>query len=126
MSTVSRKSYRLLNDQVHPNETERNTNLMHYTAIQDKFVQWKKDFAAIQFVQRNAPEYKIRRETLNQLRRAIKAEIEGLWQSDHMRKDPINVQNEAKRILERYKIIFRAFPVFVKFVKRLANEAYWR
>lgn len=111
---------------VHPNETERNTNLMHYTSIHEKYTDWKKDFASIASVKRDAPEYKIRRETLNQLRRAIKAEIEGLWQSDLMRKDPINVQNEAKRILERYKVIFKAFPVFVKFVKHLANEAYWR
>jgi hypothetical protein len=38
---------------------------------------------------RRAPEYRIRRESLNQLRRAIKAEIEGVWQSDQMRHGPI-------------------------------------
>jgi phosphoenolpyruvate carboxylase len=27
---------------VHPNETERNTNLMHYTSLQEKYVQWRK------------------------------------------------------------------------------------
>jgi phosphoenolpyruvate carboxylase len=75
---------------------------------------------------RNAPEYRIRRETLNQLRRELKAEIEGIWQSDQMRRDSINVQNEAKRITERYKVIFKAFPTFVKFIKHLAIEAFWR
>jgi hypothetical protein len=27
---------------VHPNETERNTNLMHYTTLQEKYIEWKK------------------------------------------------------------------------------------
>jgi phosphoenolpyruvate carboxylase len=35
------------------------------------------------------------------------------------------VQNEARRILERYKTIFKAFPMLIKFVKNLAKEAFW-
>jgi len=35
------------------------------------------------------------------------------------------VQSEARRILERYKVIIKAFPTFVKFVKHLAREAFW-
>ncbi len=86
----------------------------------------------------------LRRENLNQLRRMIKAELESLWQSDQMRSDPIPVTSEvrsrlralasrgltglwpqATRILERYKVIFKAYPVFLKFVKQLAKEAFW-
>eukprot|EP01117_Protostelium_nocturnum_P012732 TRINITY_DN4701_c0_g1_i2.p1 TRINITY_DN4701_c0_g1~~TRINITY_DN4701_c0_g1_i2.p1 ORF type:complete len:1027 (+),score=335.62 TRINITY_DN4701_c0_g1_i2:233-3313(+) len=111
---------------VHPNETERTTNLMHYTTIQEKYNIWKKDFDSIQSLPTNAPEYRIRREGLNTLRREIKAEIEGLWQSNQLRFGSINVQNEAKRILERYKVIFKAYPLFLKFVKHLAYEAFWR
>jgi hypothetical protein len=46
-------------------------------------------------------------------------------QSDQMRKDPIPVQSEARRILERYKVIVKAYPIFLKFVKFLAREAFW-
>ena len=63
--------------------------------MQEKFIEWKKDFESLTQLNVNAPEYRIRRESLNQLRREIKAEIEGLWQSDQMRKDSINVQNEG-------------------------------
>lgn len=38
-----------------------------------------------------------------------------------MRKDPIPVQSEASRITERYKTIFKALPMFIKFVKHLAQ-----
>jgi phosphoenolpyruvate carboxylase len=64
---------------VHPNETERTTNLMHYTSVLEKYFEWKKDYQSIQTLPTRSAEYKIRREKLNQLRRAIKAEIEGLW-----------------------------------------------
>src|SRR5690606_11572832 len=62
--------------------------------------------------------------SLNQLRRAIKAEMEGVWQSDQMRREPIPVESEALRILERYRVIFKALPPFVKFVKFLVREAF--
>lgn len=62
---------------------------------------------------------------MNQLRRAIKAEIEGIWQADQMRADPIPVESEARRILERYKTIFRAFPTIMKFIKFLVKEAFY-
>ncbi len=128
---------------VHPNETERTTNLMHYTSVLEKYFEWKKDYQSIQTLHTRSAEYKIRREKLNQLRRAIKAEIEGLWyaysmpysivlimlylirQSNQLRRDPIPVQSEARRILERYRVIIKAFPTFVKFVKHLAREAFW-
>lgn len=32
---------------------------------------------------------------------------------------------QATRILERYKVIFKAYPMFLKFVKQLAKEAFW-
>lgn len=62
----------------HPNETERNTNLMHLTSLLDKYITWKKDLESIAHLPTFAPEYRIRRENLNQLRRAIKSEIEGM------------------------------------------------
>jgi len=111
---------------VHPNETERTTNLMHYTTIQEKYNIWKKDHDSLKSLQINASEYRIRREYLNTLRREIKAEIEGLWQSNQLRLGSIQVQNEARRILDRYKVIFKAYPTFLKFVKHLAYEAFWR
>lgn len=42
-----------------------------------------------------------------------------------MRGDPIPVTSEATRILERYKVIFKAYPMFLKFIKQLAKEAFW-
>jgi hypothetical protein len=42
-----------------------------------------------------------------------------------MRRDPITLESEGKRLIERYKIIFKAFPIFFKFVKQLAKEAFW-
>jgi len=92
---------------VHPNETERNVNLMHYTSVLEKYIDWKKESESIATLNTSAPEYKIRRESLNQLRRAIKAEIEGAWQSNQRRKVAITVENEARRLLERYRVIFR-------------------
>lgn len=62
---------------VHPNETERNVNLMHYTSVLEKYIDWRRDFESLEHLPPTAPEYRIRRERLNQLRRAIKAEIEG-------------------------------------------------
>lgn len=61
---------------VHPNETERNVNLMHYNSVLGKYIDWKKEYESIAELSPSAPEYRIRRESLNQLRRAIKAEIE--------------------------------------------------
>jgi phosphoenolpyruvate carboxylase len=110
---------------VHPNETERNVNLMHYTNVLEKYIDWKKDFESIAHLDPSAPEYRIRREKLNQTRRAIKAEIEGVWQANQRRRDAIPVDSEARRLLERYRIIFRALPMFTKFVKGLAREAFW-
>lgn len=65
---------------VHPNETERSTNLIHYSVILDKFIAWKKDLESVSELPKFAPEYRIRRENLNHMRRNIKAEIEGVWQ----------------------------------------------
>jgi len=120
------ESFLRLVSTVHPNETERTTNLLHYTTIQEKYNQWKKDFDSLKSLQNNASEYRIRREGLNTLRREIKAEIEGIWQSNQLRMGAIQVQNEARRILDRYKVIFKAYPTFLKFVKHLAGEAFWR
>ncbi|PRP78888.1 phosphoenolpyruvate carboxylase, partial [Planoprotostelium fungivorum] len=120
------QSFLRLVSTVHPNETERTTNLMHYTSIQEKYNVWKKDFDSLKSLQINASEYRIRREGLNTLRREIKAEIEGIWQSNQLRMGAIQVQNEARRILDRYKVIFKAYPTFLKFVKHLAGEAFWR
>jgi phosphoenolpyruvate carboxylase len=110
---------------VHPNETERNTNLMHYAAIHEAYARWRTNREAIRSIPKNAPSYRLMREALNQTRRDIKGELESLWQADQMRNDPIPVQSEATRILERYKVLFRAYPLFVKFVKQLAFEAYY-
>eukprot|EP01116_Phalansterium_solitarium_P022785 TRINITY_DN7657_c0_g1_i2.p2 TRINITY_DN7657_c0_g1~~TRINITY_DN7657_c0_g1_i2.p2 ORF type:complete len:568 (+),score=230.59 TRINITY_DN7657_c0_g1_i2:166-1869(+) len=123
-SFVNEVSLRLVST-VHPNETERNTNLRHYNLILARFIEWKKDYESLETLSIDAPEYRIRRESLNQLRRAIKAEIESVWQSDQMRREPISVTSEARRILERYKVIFKAYPMFAKFIKKLAHEAYW-
>jgi len=109
----------------HPNETERNTNLMHLTNLLDKYITWKKDLESIAHLPTFAPEYRIRRENLNQLRRAIKSEIEGFWQNNYRRKGPIPVESEARRLLERYKTIFKALPPFMKMIKHLAIEAFW-
>jgi phosphoenolpyruvate carboxylase len=98
---------------------------MHYTNVLDKYIEWKKDFESIANLDPSAPEYRIRREKLNQTRRAIKAEIEGVWQANQRRRDAIPVDSEARRLLERYRIIFRALPMFTKFVKGLAIEAFW-
>jgi hypothetical protein len=40
---------------VHPNETERNTNLRHYNAIQEKFIDWKKNYESLEGVPKSAP-----------------------------------------------------------------------
>eukprot|EP01119_Soliformovum_irregulare_P009646 TRINITY_DN2317_c0_g1_i2.p1 TRINITY_DN2317_c0_g1~~TRINITY_DN2317_c0_g1_i2.p1 ORF type:complete len:1133 (+),score=361.12 TRINITY_DN2317_c0_g1_i2:259-3399(+) len=109
----------------HPNETERNTNLKHYNSILDRYIEWTKDYDSLNTLPKSASEYRIRREQLNQIRRTIKAEIEGVWQSDQMRGSQIPVESEALRILERYKIIFRAYPPFIKFLKFLAKEAFF-
>jgi hypothetical protein len=52
---------------------------MHYTSLLDKYFEWKKGYQSINALSTRSSEYRIRREQLNQLRRAIKAEIEGLW-----------------------------------------------
>jgi len=109
----------------HPNETERNTNLMHLTSLLDKYITWKKDLESVTHLPTFSPEYRIRRENLNQLRRAIKSEIEGFWQNNYRRKGPIPVESEARRLLERYKTIFKALPPFMKMIKHLAIEAFW-
>jgi phosphoenolpyruvate carboxylase len=70
-------------------------------------------------------EFRTRRESLNQLRRAIKSEIEGVFQSDQLRPNPIPVQSEARRLMQRYSVIFRVFPFQQKFIKRLVKEAYF-
>lgn len=49
----------------------------------------------------------------------------GVWQANQRRKDAIPVESEARRLLERYRIILQALPMFMKFVKGLAAEAYW-
>jgi len=110
---------------VHPNETERSVNLMHYTRILDLYVQWNREWMSLQGLPLNAPEYRIRREQLNQMRRQIKGEIEAIWQSDQIRIRPITVTSEARRLIDRYKIIFQAFPFHQKFTKQLIKEAYW-
>eukprot|EP01087_Luapelamoeba_hula_P018107 TRINITY_DN5792_c0_g1_i1.p1 TRINITY_DN5792_c0_g1~~TRINITY_DN5792_c0_g1_i1.p1 ORF type:complete len:1167 (-),score=167.95 TRINITY_DN5792_c0_g1_i1:77-3277(-) len=110
---------------VHPNETERHTNLMHYASILDKYIDWKKNLQSLHELSPNASEYRIIRESLNQTRREIKAEIEGVWQSDQLRTNPIPVVSEAARVLDRYAMIFKAYPIFLKFVKFLAKEAFW-
>lgn len=66
---------------VHPNETERNINLLHYSALFDKYIEWMKDFGSLNYIDKTAPEYRIRRERLNHLRREMKAEMEGAFQS---------------------------------------------
>ena len=110
---------------VHPNETERSTNLMHYNVVLEKYIAWKKDLESVRELDKFAPEYRIRREHLNQLRRTIKAEIEGVWQNNFRRASPIPVESEARRLLERYKTIFAAFPTFMKLAKHLVKEAFW-
>lgn len=110
---------------VHPNETERSTNLRHYNIVLEKYIEWKKDLESIRDLPKFAPEYRIRRENLNHLRRTIKAEIEGIWQSNFRRAGPIPVESEARRLLERYKTIFTAFPTFMKLAKHLVKEAFW-
>lgn len=109
----------------HPNETERSTNLRHYNVVLEKYIEWKKDLESIRDLPKFAPEYRIRRENLNQLRRGIKAEIEGIWQNNFRRASPIPVESEARRLLERYKTIFTAFPTFMKLAKHLVKEAFW-
>lgn len=109
---------------VHPNETERSTNLLHYNHVFEKYVEWQKDAEAIKHVDNISPEYKIRRSILNGIRREIKSEIEGTWQSDQMRDEKIPVTSEGRRIMERYKIIFNSLPFLVKFVKQITKEAY--
>jgi phosphoenolpyruvate carboxylase len=49
----------------------------------------------------------------------------GVWQANQRRKDAIPVESEARRLLERYRIILQALPTFMKFVKGLAAEAWW-
>jgi phosphoenolpyruvate carboxylase len=110
---------------VHPNETERNTNLMHYNAVEEKYVEFMKDFDSLANLSSELREFRLRRERLNQLRRRIKAEVEGVWQSNQMRPTSITVQNEARRLVDRYRVIMEAYPMFVKMVKKLAKEAYW-
>lgn len=66
------------------------------------------------------------REEANQLRRAIKAEVEAIWQSDQMRANPILVEAEAKRVMERSNVIMDSYPGWVKFIKSLNKEAFWR
>jgi phosphoenolpyruvate carboxylase len=109
----------------HPNETERSTNLRHYNVVLEKYIAWKKDLESIMDLPKFSPEYRIRRENLNQLRRTIKAEIEGVWQNNFRRASPIPVESEARRLLERYKTIFSAFPIFMKLAKHLVKEAFW-
>ena len=110
---------------VHPNETERSTNLRHYNVVLEKYITWKKDLESIRELPKFSPEYRIRRENLNQLRRTMKAEIEGVWQNNFRRASPIPVESEARRLLERYKTIFSAFPTFIKLAKYLVKEAFW-
>lgn len=43
---------------VHPNETERNTNLMHYATIFEKYSEWRRNFESMEAVSPNAPEYR--------------------------------------------------------------------
>eukprot|EP01127_Copromyxa_protea_P017640 TRINITY_DN5407_c0_g1_i1.p1 TRINITY_DN5407_c0_g1~~TRINITY_DN5407_c0_g1_i1.p1 ORF type:complete len:1205 (-),score=266.29 TRINITY_DN5407_c0_g1_i1:52-3405(-) len=111
---------------VHPNETERNSNLRHWASLSDKYLEWKKDFASIQTLPTTTRIYRARREETNQLRRAIKAEVEAIWQSDQMRTTPILVEAEAKRVMERSNIIMDSYPQWVKLVKSLNKEAFWR
>eukprot|EP01126_Amoeba_proteus_P052600 TRINITY_DN6367_c0_g1_i5.p1 TRINITY_DN6367_c0_g1~~TRINITY_DN6367_c0_g1_i5.p1 ORF type:complete len:1025 (+),score=205.87 TRINITY_DN6367_c0_g1_i5:375-3449(+) len=111
---------------VHPNETERNANLRHYATLFGKYLEWKKDFASIQTLPPSTPIYRARREQVNQLRRAIKAEIEAVWQTDHVRQQPIQVEAEAYRVLNRSVVIMDSFPQWVKFIKALNKEAFWR
>lgn len=47
---------------VHPNETERNTNLKHYNSILEKYIEWKKGFESLGMLSTQSPEYRIRRE----------------------------------------------------------------
>lgn len=68
-----------------------------------------------------AAEYRTRREMLNQIRRAIKSDIEGVFQSDQLRPNPISVQSEARRLMQRYSVIFRVFPFQQKFIKHLGK-----
>jgi phosphoenolpyruvate carboxylase len=109
---------------VHPNETERGTNLLHYNRILEKFIDWRKEYDAIQYVDKYSTEYSIRRSKVNGMRRDIKSEMEGIWQSDQMRDEKITVQSEGRRIMERYQVIFKALPPIVKFAKQIAREAF--
>lgn len=49
----------------------------------------------------------------------------GVWQANQRRRDAIPVESEARRLLERYRVILQALPMFMKFVKGLAAEAWW-
>jgi hypothetical protein len=40
-----------------------------------------------------------------------------------MRSDPIPVQSEASRVLQRYNNVFKAYPLFAKFVKKLVRDS---
>jgi phosphoenolpyruvate carboxylase len=111
---------------VHPNETERNSNLRHYASLFHKYLSWRRNLISVQTLPPSTPIYRVSREQMNQLRRAIKAEIESIWQSDQMRRAPISVESEATRILERYEVIVRSYPQWVKFIKHLNAEAFWR
>ncbi len=123
-SQINHISLRLVST-VHPNETERSSNLKHYSNILQKYLDWTREYESIMVSASDTSEYRIRREHLNNLRREIKAEIETTWQSDQLRSDPISVASEGKRLLERYKQIFKAYPVVIKMIKRLAKEAYY-
>jgi phosphoenolpyruvate carboxylase len=110
---------------VHPNETERSTNLLHYDSILEKYIEWKRLHEGMASIAPQAAEFRSRREFLNQIRREIKSEIEGAFQSDQLRPDPISVQSEARRLMQRYSVIFKVFPFQQKFIKHLAREAYY-
>ncbi|KAL0479053.1 hypothetical protein AKO1_007897 [Acrasis kona] len=110
---------------VHPNETERSTNLQHYDYILEKYIEWKRLNESLTGMPSQASEYRTRREKLNQLRRDIKAEIEGVFQSDQMRPNPISVESEGRRLMQRYSVIFNVVPFQQKFIKHLAKEAYY-
>ena len=43
---------------VHPNETERNTNLMHYASIFEKYSEWRRNYESMEHVSPNAAEYR--------------------------------------------------------------------
>lgn len=121
---VNQTTLRLVST-VHPNETQRVSNLRHQAAALQLMLDWHKDYESVMSLSHQTPEYKLRRENLNNLRRAIKAEIEALWLAQQLRPHPIPVASEGRRLSERYETIFVVYPLLAKFIKRLAKEAFY-